>query len=415
MNQASNSPNEGTPSKEIDRFSPPSYALEKKYHDYTDDYEVNLLSYWRVLMKRKWLAMAIFVLCVAASILITFTMQRKYTSVVSLMPITSSKGGGLADMASQLSSVPLLGKGLGGLTEQLGSSKTKELVNILESTTLTENIIKRFNLMPVLYAKQYIPSEDRFKPGFPAFLKPIPVLEDGVKKFINKIAKVKADKKTGLITIKVTLKDPVLAAKVANAMVISLQNFINDNSLTEEKRNRIFIEEQVVKNRAKLLRAGKELNQFYSQGKISSVAPQLDVDVGSYEPLGKVLEDFIKSNDEASLNGTDPNQPEKTESVSETVTGVPGQVYLEYLTLDRTMLMKTHGLLTQQYELAKIEEAKEDLAFNVLDRGHVMERSSSPNLMINVFIGTFAGFFLAIFMVYFLEYIEKLKAKEAVE
>ena len=142
---------------------------------------------------------------------------------------------------------------------------------------------------------------------------------------------------------------------------------------------------------------------------ISSVISEIDVDVGSYQMQPKTFEEFRKEFEK--LQGT--KRGSASGEVVERVKGVPSQVYLQYLTFDRRLMNQNHALLTQQYELAKIEEANEDLAFQVIDKARIPIRPSSPNLILNVAIGLMGGFFIAVFIAFFLEYIEKLKAKEA--
>jgi len=405
MNPVQNQPDSKKPSN-LEPMAPMWPAPPAYYPQYYDEgEEVNLLDYWRVLMKHKWQIFLVTLLCAGLAFGATRIMPKKYKAEVTIMPLSSSGSGGLSGMASQMGSVPLLGGALGDLTK-LGGGKSKELVNILKSRTLTEKIVLHFDLIKVLFADQYDPKTNSY---FPKFMKPVPVLEDAVRKFKSRFAVVEEDKKTGLVKISVTTKDSDLSAKIANRMVAELQNFIENNSLTLSKRNRIFLEEQLVKNRAKLLEAGKELNQFYADNKISSVVPQLDVSVGSYQTIPKAFEEF---NEE--YKDLDAQQKVVEEKKNESfVKRVPGQVYLQFLTLNRELLAKSYALLTQQYELAKIDEAKEDLAFQVIDKAEVTIRQSSPNLILNMAIGIFGGFFFAVFLAFFREYISKMKEKEA--
>jgi uncharacterized protein involved in exopolysaccharide biosynthesis len=395
--------------QESQRIVPPwAYPPPMVHYDaqYTEE-EINLLDMWRVLAKRKWQILAVIFLATSLALVMSWVMPKKYTAKVALMPLTSNKGGGsLSAMAASLSNIPLLGSQLGGISEELGGGKSKELINILKSRTLSEKIINRFDLMKMIFANQY---DSKTRMFYSKLWWPVPVMEDAVKKLTKKITEVELDKKTGLIEVEVTMKDADLAERVANGMVVELQDFISNNTLTVAKRNRIFIEEQMVKTKAKLLEAGKELNQFYSQNRISSVIPEIDVDAGSYEAQPVTFEEFRQEFE--ALQGKQDAAERKV--INEKVRGVPGQVYLQYLTFNRELLAKTYTLLAQQYEISKIEEAKEDLAFQVIDRARVMIRPSSPKLMLNLVIGFTGGLFVAVFAAFFLEYLQKLKAKEA--
>ncbi len=266
------------------------------------------------------------------------------------------------------------------------------------------------NLMPVLFKKRWDPQAKAFKADRRGN---IPTLEDAVSVMRKKILKITDDKKTGLIKIQTTMKDPVLAAAVTNRMLLDLQEFIEKNDVTVAKRNRIFIEEQVRENKIQLLEAGKKLNQFYNANRISSVQPQLDVDIGKMVETPQSLEEVRLSLAQLQQEKQDINQKVEAAEKSGVVQNVPSQVYLQYMTLQRELLGRVNALLVQQYELAKIEEAKEDLSFQVVDKAVVPIKPASPIPMMNVSIAFMAGLFFSIFYVFFLEYIEKMKIAEA--
>lgn len=370
--------------------------------------EVTILDYWNLIIKRKWQILITIFLSGVLAVVLTFVLPKKYTSELTFMPMDSqSSKGGLASMASQLTSMPGIGSKLGSLTGQLGNNKNREFVNILKSRTLVQAIIMKYNLMPVLFEDQWDAEKQEFKYKFPKMFNPLPVIEDGVAKFNNKIASVESEKKTGLIKITVTMKDPVLSSTVANGMMLQLQEFINNNALTVEKRNRIFIEKELVESGKRILEAGKALNQFYSKYNISSVIPETTVEIGSYEELPKSEKDLMDKLFGSGMAGREEPLIKEMAKISK----VPGNVYLSYLTLNRQLLTRAHALLTQQYELAKIEEAKEDMGFEIIDPARVMIRPSSPKLFLNLAVGLVGGAILAFSIAFLQEYIHRLKLK----
>src|SRR5262249_54514882 len=65
-----------------------------------------------------------------------------------------------------------------------------------------------------------------------------------------------------------------------------------------------------------------------------------------------------------------------------------GAKYADYYR--RAKIQETvYELLTEQYELAKVEEAKETPSVKVLDPGRVPERKSFPPRLLIIFLGTF--------------------------
>lgn len=384
-----------------------SMYFHPNFHNQPMEKEMSFLDFWKVIKKGKWKIFLIVLLTTSLALVYSLVATEKYIAEVTLMPVSSKKGGGMSSMLSQLSSVPLLGGQVSGIAEELGGSKNKELISILKSRTFSESIIQKYGLMKVFFKDLYNKKTDTYNKQFFGLL-PAPVLEDAVEVFQKKISKIKDKKKDGLISIQIKMADPVLGAKVANGMILELQDFLSNNSITVEKRNRIFIEEQLVKNGAKLLEAGKALNRFYTNNRISSAVPELNVLVGSYEALPEAFEE-IRKQIKAIENQANVKKDKSEKAIVEKV---PSQVYLEYLTLNRELLIKSHALLTQQYELAKIEEAQEDLGFQVIDKAVIKQKPDSPKLILNLVVGLVGGLLLGLAYVVFKNSIEKQRALE---
>jgi tyrosine-protein kinase Etk/Wzc len=88
-------------------------------------------------------------------------------------------------------------------------------------------------------------------------------------------------------------------------------------------------------------------------------------------------------------------------------------VGLGYSRLKRDALIqeKVFELLTQQYELARIEEGKDDITFQVIDPAVPPEKRIKPRRTLNVILAGIASLFFGILLVFFLEYIEKQKSR----
>ena len=81
----------------------------------TLDDEVNLLDYWRVMWKRRWLIGGLFSAAVLTAMVVSFQMPKIYESMVTLLPSLESKeGGGLGAL--------LAASGAGGAAQSLGIS-----------------------------------------------------------------------------------------------------------------------------------------------------------------------------------------------------------------------------------------------------------------------------------------------------
>ncbi len=386
-------------------FSSPPFPIPSFYYDWqkkAEDDEINLLDYGRMLYNHK-LKIACFTLLLT---LITFWISSKspklYQAEVALTPISSGRGG-LSALLTQANSIPVIGSQLAGLGGN--DQQTQQFKNILNSRTLIEGVIEDLHLMPVLFENQWDVSKNNWKYNN---AEQIPRIEDGVGVIQSKVLKVAEDKKTGLLKIVVTFKDPQLTASIANHFVVRLQDYITTNNLTTAKRNRQFIEIQLQKNKVDFLEFSKKLSEFYTNNRISSVQSTINVDVGKSEILPKTFEEFRQhlSILEQQKERSDAHLLRLNQKG--VVENVPAQVYLQYVTLQRELLTNTNALLMQQYELAKIEESKEDLAFQVIDKALVPRGPSFPKVRQNTLIAFIGGLFFSIFLTFSIEHFRKL-------
>jgi uncharacterized protein involved in exopolysaccharide biosynthesis len=70
-----------------------------------------------------------------------------------------------------------------------------------------------------------------------------------------------------------------------------------------------------------------------------------------------------------------------------------------------------YGLLTQQYELARVQEAKDSPTVQVLDWAKAPQKKARPARALIVILSTLTAVFIAIFVVFFMEFLEKVKGR----
>lgn len=374
---------------------------ERSHFNYS--HEINLVTYLRILKKYKKLIVIIVFSVTLLSIIVSLIWPKSYQAKAVIMPIGGG-GGGLAAMAAQFSGLPFVS----GMLENTKTS-TSQFMALLKTRTLGEVIIKKFDLMKIFYNKLWDEKAQKWKIDDP---KKVPNMEDAVMA-LNGRVKFADDKKMGVITITSEFKDPELAAKVANGFLDALQMLISKNSFSMAKRNRIFIEGQLTENKKELLEVGKSLNEFYKDGRVSNVESKVDVVLNSSNasngnPL-LISSDIIDNSSEVNISDNEISDLEKKLNEVKVAKGIPQQVYLQYLNLRRELLGKMNALLTQQFEMAKIDEAKEDLAFQVIDSARVPERRFKPKRKQMVVISFMASIFIAFFIAFFLDYIQRLR------
>jgi tyrosine-protein kinase Etk/Wzc len=393
------------------------------------DDEVNLLDYWRVIKKRRKVILLLFFASVVAAAVISLLMPPIFQAKVTLMPVESSQGRFSAALGS-LQNLPFIGGAVGGA---LGKTATDKLNSILNSRTAAEGVIKSMNLTPVLFKDKWDEKNNQWKVSKP------PTLQDTVRLLQKSMVKISDDRK-GLISISVEYKDPKLAADIANEYINALQRFLSTSAISLAKRNRIFLEKQLEVTKKDLRETEESLKNFQTSKKISVLDAQAEaaikalaelkaqiitreVQLGAFRefatkehPDVKRLEDELRElRQQLRRLEEGTKNPEKKESIGAfiTLSDAP-TVGLQYGRLRRDALIqqKVFELLTQQLELAKIEEAKDDITFQVIDPAIPPEKRIKPKRTMNVLLAGVVSLFLGVFLVFFLEYLNRQKSQQ---
>lgn len=162
-----------------------------------------------------------------AMAIVSFRMTPIYRGTTILARAESEKNSMGSGLSSALGSVSgfaaLAGLGLGGNDEAI-----EESLAVLKSRQFTEEFIKDNNLMPVLFPKLWDARAGHWKEG----IKKIPTLGKGFEAF-DRIRKIERDSKSGLITLRVDWKDPVVAADWANRLPERLNTEMRDRARTQ--------------------------------------------------------------------------------------------------------------------------------------------------------------------------------------
>src|SRR3569833_2734413 len=171
-------------------------------------------------------------------------LPKEYEANVVLSPVMNTPGEGpMSPVGSSLASQ------FGGLASLAvfslgGQSKRTESVAVLESGELTEKYIRDNNLLPVLYPKLWDPVGRQWKVSDPDEL---PTIWKANERFKKQIRSVKSDIKTGLVTLTVVMRDPVIAATWANGLVRMTNDYLRAKAITEAERNIAYLNAEAAK------------------------------------------------------------------------------------------------------------------------------------------------------------------------
>lgn len=190
---------------------------------------------------RRWLWIGLSALFgVASGYAISFAFAPRYSAeVVVIQQGAQDQRGLLGSLAGQFGGLAALaGVDLGG-----GRGKY-ESIEVLQSRALMADFVRQRELMPTLFAEKWDSERRRWRSVAsgrePTVNKAVDMLE-------RDIVAVTEDRRTGTITVRVSWRDPVVAADWANQLVAMANARMRDRALSDSRRSLEFLNSQVDK------------------------------------------------------------------------------------------------------------------------------------------------------------------------
>jgi capsule polysaccharide export protein KpsE/RkpR len=381
-----------------------------------DDSRARQADRLRLIWKHRKFLIRAGTLALMASTVVAFLIPKSYTSTAQLMPPDPQSSSGMAMMAAMATKT---GGDLGTIAGDLLGLKSSGalFIGVLRSETSQDRLIQQFDLRKVYGRRLMVDARTRL---------------DGN-------TAISEDRKSGIVAISVTDQSPQRAAALANAYVDELNSMVSELSTSSAHRERVFLEERLHVVKGDLDDASNQLAQFSSkngtldiqqEGKAmldaaGTIAGQMIAAQSELEGLRQIYTDNnsrvralnarvaeLRKQLEKLGGGQAKNaEPAATPSgpsadpASAQVGGLPyptirnlpllGAKYADYYR--RAKIEETvYELLTQQYELAKVQEAKETPSVKVLDPARIPEKKSFPPRLQIILLGTFLGSALSV-------------------
>ena len=305
-----------------------------------DEEEVDLYRLWLVVWQGKWLILGTTLLfTLAAAAISFFYLPVLYKSEAVLVPAGSQESG-LGNLGSLVQNLPFPV----GLPREGG--KAEKIMTFLQSRTLKERLIRKYDLLPVLYKDLWDERAKAWKTSDP---EEVPTVTRAIQEErLDDIYWAHRDKKNDLITISWISEDPRFAALMLKRVINELQYYLDHDYESDAKRERIFVERQLAK-------AEKELEYWDNQVPTSTLT-------------------------------------------------------LAKITRERLAAQTVYTELRKQLELAKIAEAKGLISFKVLDPPFTPEKKYKPKRVLICVLTMLASGFMAVFLVFFLRYVRSVRA-----
>lgn len=208
--------------------------------------EINLLDLFIVLLKHKVMILSVVFLAGVAAVAISLLMPNTYRSECTISPTAQVRGPGGA-----LAALGDLG-GLGGmiapdLFQTAGSLEQFDVV--LKSRELTNIIVMKYNLLPILYEDLWDAEQKRWK----STVKKPPSWQDTHKR-MQKILKSAPDKKQNIVRLSFEFRDPKMAQVILNHYVTGLSEYLRQAVLVDSAAQLKALYEQLAKQTDPLLK-----------------------------------------------------------------------------------------------------------------------------------------------------------------
>jgi uncharacterized protein involved in exopolysaccharide biosynthesis len=191
------------------------------------------------LWRAKWLILGATAVCAAAAATAAILLPKEYEATVEVSPGSPDKGGSFGSSTSDLGGLAALA----GIS--LGNDSVKsEAIAVLQSESLTEGYIQKNNLLPIIYSKDWDAKTNSWRTAKAARTRTLWMAN---RDFERSIRKVTSNAKTGLVTLKITWRDPRLAAQWANGLVRMANDALREKATELAERNIAYLNGEAAK------------------------------------------------------------------------------------------------------------------------------------------------------------------------
>jgi tyrosine-protein kinase Etk/Wzc len=357
--------------------------------------EISLLDLLIILAERRRLIFAVAMAFALLAVIVSLLLPKLYTANASLLPPqqNSSMGAALSAQLGNLSGIGALAGSSLGL-----KNPNDQFVGMLKSRTVEDAMVQHFGLMQE-YHEDY-PSDAR--------------------KAFEKYATVDGSGKDGLIHISIEDRDPNRAAELANGYIDQFRKLSEHLAITEASQRRLFFELQLEKAKDNLANAEESLKQteqktgliqLDSQARaLIESAASIRAQIAAKEVQIESMRTFATSENSqlvqaqqeleslraqlAKLGGSEDN----ADTGLMMPKGQVPQAGLEYIRKLRDVKYNEtiFDILARQFEVAKLDEAKEGALVQVVDVAVPPDRRSSPKRTLIILGSTAFGFLIGI-------------------
>jgi uncharacterized protein involved in exopolysaccharide biosynthesis len=369
--------------------------------DYEDGPQYGLIDVLTWLGDSKGLVALLTAVGMAVGLACAFLLPEQFTARTTLLPPGTQQSNSSAALAT-------LGA-IGALPAGLAPKTPDELyVTLLRSDTVLRRLDEAFGLQ----ARYKVANYERLRRKAPTYID------------------ITADKKTGVITVAVTDEQAEFAAKLANAHASELATVLSRLAVSEAQQRRVFFEQQLKATKDRLVAAEQDLRKVQERSGVIVLdkqaealitgAAQLRALIAEREVQLRVLRtgateqnpEVMRMNSELAglraelsrLESSRPasgSAPRDASSPLDLPVGKLPEAAIDYIRARRELKVQETLLenMIRQYEIAKLDEAKEGQVLQQIDTAVPPDYRSYPPRLYLVAGGTAGGLLLAVALV----------------
>ena len=211
----------------------------------SDDDEIDLLELIRILLQAWKTIVVITILCSGLAVAYALYAPEVFKAETLLAPAQEEKSGASSALGQ-----------FGGLAAMAGisipsDSNVEQVVATLNSRKFLRTYVNQNKLIPVLF-------DEIWDADNQAWMVPSaedePTEQQAIESF-KACLSVDEDKKSGLINLSISWKDPEVAAKWANDLVMQLNEQLREKAITDSQKRVGYLEQELAKTTLQDMRA----------------------------------------------------------------------------------------------------------------------------------------------------------------
>lgn len=369
----------------MDRDKPLPDADLAEFDDEDDGPSVSLVELFTWVGEGKRLIAGVTGLAIVGSLAVALLLPPVYTARTTLLPPNSQQSGNSAAVLAALGP-------LGGLAGGLGAKTPDELyVALLKSDSVQRALAERFDLKTRYEVENY----------------------EVLRKTLPNYIRVSSDKKSGVISVEVDDKEPKFAAELANAHASEITKVLARLAVSEAQLRRVFFEQQLKETKEHLIKAELDMQRVQEKSGVIVLDKQAEALIGGAAQIRaliaerevqlKVLRSAATAENpdvlrlaaelralRSELLRMESSQGGNTGSAVDMPVGkIPGAA-VDYIRARRELKLQETLLesMLRQFEIAKLDEAKEGPVLQQVDVAVAPDYKSKPSRALIVIAAT---------------------------